>query len=139
MLAKPKSQGVLLVSDVVATLTIFAATCPDVGSVGEVLARRIFLYPLVAAGRSVESIRATVLAKLPAPWSNGRSRCTFRRRNFARSIRSRNSWSILTSGMANRLRSRANDLSGRCSPSKLTIKLYERAGVSRGSRLTRNN
>ena len=58
---------------------------------------------------------------------------------LARSIRSRNSWSIRTSGIAIRLRSRANDLSGRCSPSKLTTKLYDRAGVNSGSKLTRNN
>jgi len=56
MLAQPKPQSVLLVADVIATLAIFAAARTDVRPVGEVLVAGIFLYPLVAAGRSVESI-----------------------------------------------------------------------------------
>src|SRR5690242_1941641 len=114
MLAKPKPQGVFLIADVVTTLTVFAAARTNVGSAGEVLAGRIFLYPLVAAGRSVESMRATVLANFPAASSNGPNRWTLSRRNFVKSIRLRNSCSILTSGTAMRLRSRANDLSDRC-------------------------
>jgi hypothetical protein len=38
MLAKPKSQGVLFVTDVITALTVFAAACANVGSMGEVLA-----------------------------------------------------------------------------------------------------
>ena len=139
MLAKPKSKGVLLVADVVATLAVLAAPRTDFGSAGGVLAQSIFLYALVAAGRSVESINATVLGKARVPSSSGRSRCWLRARNLPRSIRPRNSWSILTSGILSRLRSRANDLKERCSPRSPTIKLNDRAGVTNGNKLTRNN
>src|SRR5271156_2631783 len=63
MLAQPESQRVLFVADEIAALALFAAARPGVGPAGTILAPFVFLYALVAAGRSVESIKATVLAK----------------------------------------------------------------------------
>jgi len=70
-LAQPNSQRVLFVANEPATLAVFAAAPADRCPGGSVLPGGVFLYALVAAGKSVESIKATVLARVPVPASKG--------------------------------------------------------------------
>ena len=139
VLTQPKPQSVLFIADEITALAVFTAPAADQSPASAILAQSIFLYALVAAGRSVESIKATVLAKPSVPSIKGCNKDWFIRRSFERSIRSRNSCSIRTSGTAWRLDKCANDLHVRCSLNNSTSKLNEWAGVSNASRLTRNN
>ena len=139
MLAQPEPQRVFFVADEITTLPLFAAARSGVRAASTVLAQGIFLYALVAAGKSVASIKATVLAKPAPPSSSGASRCSLMERNFVRSSRCRKSCSILTSGRTRRLRRRAKTLHVRCSASNWTNRLNECAGVSSASKWTRNS
>src|SRR6185436_8192067 len=90
MLTKPQTQGVFFVPDEITTLSFLTAASPSVSSASTVLSVRFFLYALVAAGKSVESMIATVFGK-PAHCANiGSSRRALMPRNFIRSKRSRN-------------------------------------------------
>ena len=90
-------------------------------------------------GKSVESINATVFSNLHASSSMGPSKCSFTARSPPSFMRARNRLSILTSGTLNRLGSRAKDLQERSSGSDSSSRLNEWTGVSKASKLTRNN
>ena len=81
----------LFVSDEVTAVSVFAAARANHSALGEVSAGGVFLYPLVAAGKSVESINAIVLAEVGIPSSNGLSKCRLMHRSLLRSRRARNS------------------------------------------------
>jgi hypothetical protein len=62
---------VFFVTPKITTVAILAAASANRGPPGGVVAGGIFLYALVAAGKSVESIKATVFANAPAPANKG--------------------------------------------------------------------
>jgi hypothetical protein len=89
----------LLVAEEEAALAGLERACAEGGSLGRVLSGPLFLCPEAAAGKSVASINATDQTSVAGGGSNGVSRCSLIWRRPETPTRSRNSWSIQTSGM----------------------------------------
>jgi len=124
-LPEPDPKGVLFVTNKPAALAGLYRAASQTGMFGRILASDLFLKALVAAGRSVLSIKATLLGKRSRPSNNGFNRCALICRSRVTPIWPRNSCSIFASGTAHRLRSRAKDLHDLFSCNNSTSKLKE--------------
>ena len=138
-LRQPHSQGVLFVSHKPIALPGFARAFSLARAIGRVGLDLLFLKPLVAAGRSVESINPTDLRSTGRASKSGSNRCRLIWRKIPTLSRERNSCRLEAAGSFRRLGRPAKRLQERCSGKSSTTRLKECAGVSRASRVMRKS
>jgi len=135
----PQAEAVLLVADKPAALAGLERAPTEGRMGGGVSAGVFFLKPLLAAGRSVASMRAVAFSQSEAIWISGWSNTSLICRNPRTPTRARNAWRMRTSGTSWRCRSRAKARQAHCSESKTQSKLSEWTCVSKASRCTRQS
>jgi len=139
VLAPPQTQGVFFVAHEPAALTRFEGAKSHGRTTGGVSAGRFFLKPSHAASKSVASINATAWDQPAARSINGPLSASLIARKPPTPTRARNSASMRTSGTRCRWASRAKERQARCSGSRATNWLMERAGVKTVSKWVRHN
>ncbi len=139
MVRKPEPKGVLLITDEVSGPSrLYRAPAKGGPPCGEA-ATGLFLYSLVAAGRSVASMIATPCCCFGHVAKMRCKRTAFKARKTRGVSRSRNSCNCRVLGNLRKFGNRAKRLHARCSGKSSQSRLVERAGVSNSNNSTRNN